>query len=364
MERAGIAVLVAASLAGAVLIAELAAPTAAYAETTDIYAEADAAQKKVEETAQAYDEAVKKTQEVDGRVQENEKRISAIQRELPKQQETAADAVRVLYKFQQQSNVLIDMVLGASDIDAFLTTCEYMNHIQERNMAEIDALSDMQDELSAVQADLDAAKDEADEALSQAQTALAEAQAAREEAQRKAEEQAAKEAAEVAAALEAEQKRAEEEAAKAAAEGESSDSSSSSSSSVTPAKSDGADWNTDKETFVNEWGPRIDSYLSGSPLAGYGDVFAEAAWDYGVDPRWSPAISCMESSKGLYCFASHNAWGWGTSGWDSWEEAIDAHVRGLARGYGYTISEAGAKKYCPPNWANWYRVVSSEMNKI
>ena len=37
-----------------------------------------------------------------------------------------------------------------------------------------------------------------------------------------------------------------------------------------------------------------------------------------VDPRFSPAISAVESSKGLYCFRSHNAWGWGSSSWNTW----------------------------------------------
>ena len=82
-------------------------------------------------------------------------------------------------------------------------------------------------------------------------------------------------------------------------------------------------------------------------MAGTGKVFAEAAWDYGVDPRWSPAISNTESSKGLYCSGSCNAWGWGGCSWGSWEEAIRDHVAGLARGYGYTISVEAAKKVLP-----------------
>ena len=99
-------------------------------------------------------------------------------------------------------------------------------------------------------------------------------------------------------------------------------------------------------------------------LAGYGKNFAAAAWDYGVDPRWSPAISNVESSKGLHCFRSHNAWGWGSSGWSSWEEAIDAHVSGLARGYGSTLTYAAACKYCPPNSRNWYNGVLAGMKSI
>ncbi|MDR2721668.1 MAG: hypothetical protein LBB35_02215, partial [Coriobacteriaceae bacterium] len=126
----------------------------------------------------------------------------------------------------------------------------------------------------------------------------------------------------------------------------------------------GVDWSVDKATFVNTWTKRIDAYLAGSPMAGQGRTFAEAAWNYGVDPRFSPAISNTESTKGRYCFLPHNAWGWGSVSWGSWEEAINAHVRGLANGYGGAISIAGAKKYCPPNWEHWYNSTLNEMNKI
>lgn len=119
-----------------------------------------------------------------------------------------------------------------------------------------------------------------------------------------------------------------------------------------------------RNDFIQEWGSRLDNYLSGSPLSGYGETFASAAYDYNIDPRFSAAISCIESSKGAYCFRPHNAWGWGNSSWSSWEEAIVAHAKGLASGYGYTVSEAVAKKYCPPTWSSWYSNVSSEMSKI
>lgn len=124
------------------------------------------------------------------------------------------------------------------------------------------------------------------------------------------------------------------------------------------------DFTCGKEAFVAEWTARIDAYLAGSPLAGYGCVFAEAAWDNGVDPRWSPAISNTESSKGTNCFRAYNAWGWMAESWSSWNEAINAHIAGLASGYGYTISVANAKKYCPPTYLDWYAKTVSEMAKI
>lgn len=124
------------------------------------------------------------------------------------------------------------------------------------------------------------------------------------------------------------------------------------------------DWTVGEEKFVAEWGSRIDAYLAGSPLSGYGKTFAQAAWNNQIDPRWSPAISNTESSKGSVCFRSHNAWGWGNSGWSNWEEAINAHVAGLAAGYGYSITLGAAQKYCPPNYQNWYNNTVGQMALI
>lgn len=124
------------------------------------------------------------------------------------------------------------------------------------------------------------------------------------------------------------------------------------------------DFSVGEQAFVEEWTQRIDAYLAGSNLAGHGCDFAQAAWDYGVDPRWSPAISNTESGKGAHCFLPHNAWGWGASIWFNWTDAIYDHVKGLADGYGYSITYAAAAKYCPPNTANWYQNTVSEMVKI
>ena len=124
------------------------------------------------------------------------------------------------------------------------------------------------------------------------------------------------------------------------------------------------DWSVGEDEFVSTWTARIDAYLAGSPLAGQGRTFAEAAWNNGVDPRWSPAISNTESSKGAHCFAPYNAWGWGDSSWSSWEEAINAHVAGLAANYGYSITYAFAVQYCPPNADHWFNATLSQMKLI
>ena len=124
------------------------------------------------------------------------------------------------------------------------------------------------------------------------------------------------------------------------------------------------DWTVGREAFVGEWAARIDAYLAGSALEGYGYAFAEAAWDNGVDPRWSPAISDTESGKGSVCFKPCNAWGWGENAWGDWDTAIRAHVAGLANGYGYCITPEAAATYCPPNTAFWYSHTIEQMSYI
>ena len=124
------------------------------------------------------------------------------------------------------------------------------------------------------------------------------------------------------------------------------------------------DWSVGREAFVAEWSARIDTYLAGSPLSGYGTTFAEAAWENGIDPRWSPAISNTESGKGSACFLPHNAWGWGSSAWGDWDTAIRAHVAGLASGYGYSLTPEGAAMYCPPHAADWYNKTLAQMASI
>lgn len=110
---------------------------------------------------------------------------------------------------------------------------------------------------------------------------------------------------------------------------------------------------------------RLNSYLAGSPLAGYGETFYNAACEYGVDPRLVAAISTVESGKGAHCFRSHNAWGWGGRNFSSWEDGIYTVTAGLHSGYGAgSLSYSMAKRYCPPNYDYWYNHVASEMSKI
>ena len=117
------------------------------------------------------------------------------------------------------------------------------------------------------------------------------------------------------------------------------------------------------DSTVDSWAARIDAYLAGSTLSGYGRVFAQAALAYGVDPRWSPAISCIESTMGAYCFRPYNAWGWMGHSFSSWEEAIWAHVEYLGYMYGGKLTMDAANIYCDPG-EEWYYAVLGEMESI
>ncbi len=339
-------------------------------------------QERVEQTAAAYNEAVAQREQLEAQAAECQTRIDELAAQVPAAQDRAAEAIRSQYKYQQGTNEMIELLFSADGFEQFLATLQYFESVDRHNTNQIDELLALQQEMAQEQADLDAALAQAQEQEAAAEEALAEAKAARAEAQRRAEEEARR------AAEEAERQRAAAAAAAAAASASSGegaegapqpDGGESAGGAEIPQEPAGddwvdsgyeepeppaVDWMSDRDIFINDWGSRIDSYLGGSPLGGYGRTFAAAAWDYGVDPRFSPAIAYAESSLGAYCFLPHNAWGWGSSSWGSWEEAIYAHVSGLSRGYGYTLTYDGALKYCPPNADYWYNTVASQMAMI
>ncbi|MBS5451793.1 MAG: hypothetical protein KHZ24_11410 [Coriobacteriia bacterium] len=352
-------------------------------------------QQRVEDSAAAYNDAVAAREDVERRVADNEARIAELEAALPELRDKAAAAISASYKYQLNGGGLLELVLYSDTFETFISTLTYLNAVQDSHAEQINELLAVQAELDTTRSELDAALQQASEAEQAAADALAEAQAAREEAirqaqeaaRRAAEEEAARQAAAAAAA-------AQQQAVQDAGTGGSTEAggaeepADSGEQVVTPEEApvetpedagdvpsdegssdDGSegsvDWGSaDKSAFVAQWADRIDAYLSWSPMAGQGATFAAAAWDYGIDPRWSPAIAYVESSLGTYCFLPHNAWGWGSSSWGSWEEAIYAHVAGLARGYGPTFDYDDALSYCPPTADEWYSSVLGQMSAI
>ena len=321
--------------------------------------ELEDAQAAVTSAQSRYASAKATVDETQEKIDEAEARISELEAAIPQKRENAATAIRSSYKMQQGTAGLIEAILSSDDFYDFLSTLQYLDIIQGKQTDAINDLTESEHELNQQRAALETEKNEVNEQLAQAASALSEANAAREAAQqqaiarKKAEEEAA------AAALAAAQKAAEQQQTFTTSTG-----ATATVETPTTTNDNIPSVSGDREAFVNEWAGRIDDYLAGSPLAGHGRTFAEAAYDYNVDPRWSPAISCTESSKGAACFLPHNAWGWGSVSWPDWDSAIRDHVEGLSIGYGYTISLAAAQKYCPPNSDFWYSTTLAQMNLI
>lgn len=353
-------------------------PTKAFAATdAELAAE-------IERCSIEFKEAQGKVDDLMVQISDNEARLSDIEATLPDQRLKTANSVRTLYKFQQSGGSLLELVLSANDFNEFLSMVQYLDIIQNRNFEEIDRLVQLEDELSILNATLDAQRSEAEAERDRAANALAEAEDAREQARQAAVAQALAEAQQREAALaEARQnvggtfETASGRTADIVAVDDANTDNGVSEEQTTTTQPEAEQQTPEpeqeeytapsvdsREQYISTWAERIDAFNAGYPLGGYGRVFAEAAYDYGVDPRWSPAIARMESSSGLYCSESHNAWGWGDVAWGDWESAIRGHVSGLASGYGYTLTWDAAQTYCPPNASYWYSSVSSCMYEI
>lgn len=352
-------VITCAALAVAFAAAPTFFPATAFADSSAAEARLEQTRQQVEQATQAYDQAQGNVDNLQALIDSNSADIAAIEEQLPAQRERAAEAMRAQYKYQKSSNGLLGVVLGISTLDDAISTLAYMDQIQEATTEEIDRLRDMEAELEEKKAELVQAKSQAETERQKAADALAEATRLRSEAQADAEREAAEQLALLA-----------NQTAPAAGEGvdggNAENTANQGGQTVSTVMAGGAvDWGLSEQDFVATWTARIDAYLEGSPLAGYGAVFAQAAWDNSLDPRFSPAIACTESTKGTYCFRDYNAWGWMTSRtFSSWEESITAHVAFLSANYGPTLTPEGAQRYCPPTWQDWYSTVASQMNII
>ena len=318
-------------------------------------------EKQVQQSAQTYNSAVSRQEELADQIEELDSKISQLEEELPQKQAQSDESIVALYKYSADSASVVQMLLDSTSIIDMLALADQYTWVIDRHLSIVQEAQNMKNDLNQSRTLLQSDKAQADDAASSAASALEQAKAAREKA---AEEAAAKQAAQAQAANSSAEERlknatTDEEREAAREELEQSKKSASSSSA------DNVNWSSDKSAFVNEWAGRINDYLSGSPTAGTGTYYAAAAWDYGVDPRWAPAISCIESSKGAACFRSHNAWGFGGRSFSSWQDGITTVVRCLGGSlYGGHLTQEAAQNYCPPTWQSWYNNVSSEMSKI
>ena len=307
------------------LFSTLVVATPAYAETYTASPLSSAGQYSIEALTDAYETATDRAAEASARAAESEKKITALEAKVETQQERTDAAVRDMYVMEQEKLNLFDAMLNAESLDDLIKYADYIERASKVNATQLNEMKDLLSQLEAAHVELEQARQEAVAQEALAHEALLVLQDQRATKQKNAN------------------------------------------------ATDGANWYMSKDEFIAEWAPRIDAYLEGTPMAGTGESFARAAWLNCIDPRWSPAISNIESGKGSKCIRPFNAWGWGAADsdpknlaaeWSSWDEAINAHVEGLAHGYGYTITPEAAKVYCPPNHERWYEVTVAEMAKI
>ena len=408
----------------------------------------------VEETTRIYQEAETALQNLNTQIAENEAKETEIQARLPEQRARAAASIRTLYKFQQNTPGLLDLICSAEDFNDFVSTLHYIDSITERNTAEIRALSDLQDELVQTKASLVAERDAVTARQESARVALEAARNTRMALAQHANDVAAREAEGRAQAIAAAQsivngaalttatapasgitvsattptdEKKDDQAEEAEKPAEAQESAKTSEATSAPAPTEPAPAqqptpepaaapaeqpapapaeqpapapaeqpaapeatfttasgntatvevpaeaspstdpivNNTTSDEVSDWAARINNYLEGTALEGYGQQFAQAASDYGVDPRIAPAISGVESGWGQVTFRDHNAWGWGTQSWSDWDTAIDRYVEGYSDIYGSTITLEGAEMYASNDiYDVWYSTVLSEMDKI
>ena len=350
-------VITCAVVAVALCAAPALSPTVALGISAQTQDQLSAAQQKVADADAAYEQAQADLNRLQATIDENTSAIQQIESQLPALQQKARSAMRSNYKQNKGVNGALSFVMNSRSFSDIITTVAYMNEIQDSNLKDVQDLANAQAELEQRQTKLDQAKARLESEKEKAAEAQAQAKQARSDAQAKAEREAAEELARMAAETAAAQG--------TGADGENANNSANASGQTVSTKVvSGVDWSLSRDEFVSQWTGRIDAYLAGTPLAGHGRTFAEAAYDNTVDPRWSPAISMIESTCGSYCFRPYNAWGWMGRSFSNWDEAIRAHVAFLGRNYGTTLTPGAAKMYCPPTWQDWYNKVGSQMNRI
>lgn len=318
----------------------------------------------IEIATQDYEDAERQLDEVNERIAEIQAEIDELEKQIPVQQERSDEAIRLRYIMQENPLSVIETLLGAQTLDEFLKQTEYVNIVSKANLDEINRLKDLHKQMEDARAEQQRLQEEAQAAFDEAEFQLQSLQSKRQ----------AKQATGVGnARAQANTQGGEASVGVAADGGEQPEDFRVAAMPDTGPLADGANWYASKDEFIDEWTARIDRYLAGSALAGHGLDFATAAWKYCIDPRWAPAISNTESSKGAHCIRPHNAWGWGAadsdpyrlaSEWGSWEEAIDSYVSQLSYKCGYTITMNVAKSYCPNTWQSWYNKTLTEMSRI
>ena len=78
-------------------------------------------QQRIEDSGSAYDEAQQRVDDAQAKIDANEQRIGQIEAELPAAKQSAATSLRAMYKMQQGSNGLINLILSSEDFSEVIS---------------------------------------------------------------------------------------------------------------------------------------------------------------------------------------------------------------------------------------------------
>ncbi|MDR0888839.1 MAG: hypothetical protein LBM21_02960, partial [Coriobacteriales bacterium] len=310
-------------------------PGAQGAPQTVSQAQVDTLERNLRSASESYNVSLAKLQATKNRISDAQTELAKLQDQMSAEKTEYANAMRKIYTLRYDNGDFLSVFLGAESLSSSIAKQLYMDRLMSLYASKIDGWSQYQDELNANQEIVDQADASIADAAQKVNSAYARTVDAYNAYAQAVNTKAAQDTA-AAIALAASGATSPKEAQNATDTDSDVAPVEGGIESMAPQYPGAINWDVGKQAFVAEWSARINAYLEGSPLAGKGQVFAEAAWENGVDPRWSPAISNTESSKALYCFRQNNAWGWGQTDWPDMDTAIRAHIQALADNYGYT----------------------------
>ena len=188
------------------------APAQAWAASASTEAELAKLTQQISEAEATYQESVAQADSLQEEINSVADEILDLEQNvIPAQRERAADAASQLYKMQCNTPNLVSLLLQADSMEDFISSSKYLTVIQDEHTAELQRLSEVEDDLNAKMADLNAKQTEVATEQQKASDALASVQSAAAEVQKKAD---AENAAEAQAAAEAAQRAAAEQAAR------------------------------------------------------------------------------------------------------------------------------------------------------
>jgi len=111
---------------------------------------------------------------------------------------------------------------------------------------------------------------------------------------------------------------------------------------------------------------KIEYYLRGSPLSGYGDWMVTEGERTGINPFLCPAVAEAESSLGRALCGSCNAWGMLGCSFSSWQNGITRWFDNCILHWGQAQSSYEMAGYCVPDhpWMENVNRVSTAIEAI